>query len=66
MPSMRASHYCAMWNPDLNINGGWDNKDNIQMVYGDNVLATCHATKVGLVRICSKLCDTFGGLIHLQ
>ena len=40
-------HYCAIWNPDLNINGGWDNQDDIKMVYGDDVLATCHATKVG-------------------
>ena len=42
-------HYCAIWNPDLNINGGWDNQDSIKMIYGDDVLATCHATRVGNV-----------------
>ena len=37
-----------MWNPDLNINGGWDNQEHITKVYGDDILLTCHATKVSL------------------
>ena len=48
-------HYCAIWNPDLNINGGWDNQDNIKMIYGDDVLATCHATRVGNISYNRKI-----------
>ncbi|XP_071749773.1 uncharacterized protein [Lepeophtheirus salmonis] len=50
------SIHCAVWNKHIGINGGWD-IENIRILYSDEILSNCIASKIGTYGILAQLYD---------